>query len=141
MRVLGIDYGDKAVGLAVSDDLGIVARGLPTVIRDHTKKKWVFISQIKEIVDELDIKAIVIGFPINTNFTIGQQGQKTLEFKDKLANQIPGVEIILRDERFTTAIAERVLLEADVSRRRRGQVVDKIAAVVILQGYLDEKRR
>jgi len=138
MRVLGIDYGDKAVGLAISDEMGVVARGLPTIIRDHTKKKWAFIPLIAEIVRNNNVGTVVVGLPINKNFTMGQQGTKTLEFKEKLCNHIPGVDVVLRDERFTTAIAERILLEADVSRKRRGQVIDKMAATIILQDYLDE---
>ncbi|MCL2406763.1 MAG: Holliday junction resolvase RuvX [Defluviitaleaceae bacterium] len=141
MRTLSIDFGDRSVGLAISDELGITARGLNSIIRKPTEKKWAFINQIKEIVDRENILRIVVGYPIRTDTKISEQTNKTLEFKDKLQNALPLQDIYLRDERFTSVIAERVLAEGGVPRHKRGEHVDKLAAVIILQDFLDEKAR
>jgi len=137
-RILALDYGERAIGAAISDELGVTAQGLDTIRRDPAKKKWSFMPQIVEIVEKYNVSTIILGYPINKNYTIGQQAEKTLEFKELLLKTFPAADIILKDERFTTAIASRVLLEADISRKRRGQVVDRMAAVIILQNYLDE---
>ena len=138
MRFLALDYGERAIGAAVSDELGISAQGLATIRRGPNEKKWAFMPQIADIVEKYAIKTIVLGYPLNKDYTVGRQAEKTLEFSNILKKTFPGAEIVLRDERFTSAIAGRVLLEADISRKRRGQVIDKIAAVIILQDYLDE---
>ena len=140
-RVLGIDYGDRAIGLAVSDELGMYARGLTTVRRGKDSPKWAYLEEIKEIAEANGVKTIVLGLPKNMNNTIGSQAEKTLEFGEKLKEILTGVNLVFKDERLTTALAERMLSEREFSRKRRSMVVDKIAAEIILQDYLDERQR
>jgi len=131
---MGLDVGDATIGVAVSDELGLIAHGVTTIKRKNLKFD---IDSLKNIISEKDIKRIIVGLPKNMNNTIGPRGEKTIEFANTLKEHFPGMEIIMWDERLTTSAAERALLEADVTRKNRKKVIDKLAAVLILQGYLD----
>lgn len=136
MRIIGLDYGSKTVGVAVSDPLGLTAQGVETIERKEENKLRKTLARIEELVREYGAEKIVLGFPKNMNNTIGDRAQKTLELKEKLERRT-GLEVILWDERLTTVSAERTLMESKVRRENRKKYVDKIAAVFILQGYLD----
>ena len=136
MRILGLDYGSKTVGVAVSDELGITAQGLETIQRTQAKKLRKTLARIEQLITEYDIGKIVLGCPKNMNNTEGPRVQATLEFMEMLKRRT-GLEVILQDERLTTVSAERVLIESGVRRENRKEVIDKIAAVFILQTYLD----
>ena len=132
-RTLGLDVGDKTIGVAASDLLGWTAQGIETIIRTNIKKD---LQRLEELVKEYEIIKIVVGLPKNMNGTIGPQGEKVLAFAERLKKRFKA-EIVLWDERLTTVAAERSLIAADVSRKKRKEVIDKMAAVYILQGYLD----
>jgi len=139
MRTLALDVGDKRIGVAVSDELGIIARGLATIDRISQKKDT---DRIIEYVKENNTEGIIIGLPLNLNGTDSKQTEKTREFSKKLAdklrsNGMADVKLILHDERFTTKIAEHVLIEADISREKRSKMIDRQSAVVILQSWLN----
>ena len=138
-RVLGIDYGLRRVGIAVSDLLGWTAQGLETIEVNVNKEDY-GIDRLKEIVSEYDIQHIVLGMPKNMNNSVGFRGEETMEYYNILQNKLPYVKITLWDERLSTMGASRALLEADVSRKKRKNVIDKMAAVFILQGYLDSQQ-
>jgi putative Holliday junction resolvase len=138
MRIMGLDLGDATIGVAVSDELGMIANGVTTIRRKSIKYD---IDSLKNIICEKNINKIVIGFPKNMNNTIGPRGEKTIEFSELLKENFPGIEIELWDERLTTCAAERTLIEADMRRKDRKKVIDKLAAVLILQGYLDYMKR
>ncbi len=133
-RVMGLDLGDKTIGVALSDPFGWTAQGLETIRRIGIKKD---LQRLEEIIKEYNVNKIVVGLPKNMNGTIGPQCEKVLEFNQRLAKRFNKVKIIEWDERLTTVAAERSLIEADVSRKKRKKVIDKVAAVYILQGYLD----
>ncbi len=135
-RVLGLDVGDKTIGVAVSDLLGLTAQGVTTIKRFSNKQDF---DAVKGYIDEYNIKKVVVGMPKNMNGTIGPQGEKTEKFATKLHNKY-GVEIIYQDERMTSLSATKVLIEGGVRRENRKQFVDKIAAIFILQAYLDANR-
>ncbi len=137
MRVMGLDIGDKTIGVAVSDLLGLTAQGLETIRRTGLKTDF---KRLNEIVTEKGIHTTVMGLPKNMNGTIGPQGQKVLEFVEDFKKRFPKHEIIMWDERLTTVAAEKALISADVSRKGRKNVIDMVAATFILQGYLDQKR-
>ena len=136
-RIMGLDVGDKTIGVAISDPLLLTAQGLKTIKRESNKKDM---KQIEDIIKEYDVNKIVVGFPKNMNNTIGPQGEKVLNFVEKLKNRF-NIEIVLEDERLTTMAAERTLIEGDVSRKNRKKVIDKVAATYILQTYLDRSIR
>ncbi len=136
MRILGLDYGSRTCGVAVSDPLGITAQGLETIVRKEENKLRRTLARIEELVREYGAEKIVLGFPLNMNDTIGPRAEKTLAFKEMLERRT-GLPVILQDERLTTVEVEEVLIEAGVRREHRKQYVDKLAAVLILQGYLD----
>jgi putative Holliday junction resolvase len=135
LRILGLDFGTKTTGVAVSDPLGFTAQGLEIIRRTDSYNLKPTINRIKEICEEYKVEKIVLGFPKNMNNTEGERCQHTLVFKKKL-EQALALPVDLWDERLTTMEAENVLLAADVSRGRRKQVIDKLAAVLILQNYL-----
>lgn len=132
-RILGLDVGDKTIGVAVSDLLQITAQGVTTIRRENKKKD---LSALKEIIDEYNIKRIVVGLPKNMNGTIGFQGEKVIDFTKDIKSRF-SIDTVYIDERLTTVSAERLLIEADVSRKNRKKVIDKVAASYILQFYLD----
>lgn len=136
MRVMGLDYGSKTVGVAISDLLGITAQGIETIERKEENKLRKTLARIEELVKEYEVDKIVLGFPKNMNNTIGERAEKSLEFQAMLERRI-GIPVIMWDERLTTVEAERTLMESNVRRENRKKYVDKIAAVFILQGYLD----
>jgi len=136
MRVMGLDYGSKTVGVAISDPLGITAQGIETIERKEENKLRKTLARIEELVKEYEVEKIVLGFPKNMNNSIGERAEKSLEFQAMLERRI-GIPVILWDERLTTVEAERTLMESNVRRENRKKYVDKIAAVFILQGYLD----
>ncbi len=136
MRILGLDYGSKTVGVAVSDPLGLTAQRLDTIWRKQENKLRQTLARIKELVDEYRIEQIVLGYPKNMNNTVGERAEKALEFKEMLEKRT-GLPVIMWDERLTTVEADRTLMEAGVRRENRKQYLDGLAAVFILQGYLD----
>ena len=136
MRIMGLDYGTKTVGVAVSDPLGITAQAVETVTRKDENKLRKTLARIESLATEYGVEKFVIGFPKHMNNDIGERAQKSLEFRDMLVRRT-GLEVIMWDERLTTVAAEQTLIESGVRRENRKQYVDKIAAVFILQGYLD----
>lgn len=136
MRIMGLDYGSKTVGVAISDPLCITAQGIETIQRKEENKLRKTLARIEELVKEYEVEKIVLGFPKNMNNTIGDRAEKSLELKERLERRI-GLPVIMWDERLTTVEAERTLIESNVRRENRKKYVDKIAAVFILQGYLD----
>jgi putative Holliday junction resolvase len=133
MRVLGLDIGEKRIGIAVSDELGYTAQGLQVLNRNCLEAD---LKVLQEIIKETDATEVVVGLPKNMDGSLGESAQKVLSFANKMEESIT-VPVILWDERWTTAEATRLLVEADLSRTKRRKVVDKLAAVLILQGYLD----
>lgn len=139
MRILGLDYGTKTVGVALSDGLGITAQGVETITRKSANKLRQTLARIEELIVENQVSLIVLGYPKNMNNTIGERAEATNEFKDILTRRT-GLDVVLVDERLTTMEAERVLIEGNVRRENRKAVIDQIAAAIILQSYLDSNR-
>lgn len=135
-RILGLDIGDKTIGVAISDPTGTLAQGLTTIIRESNKKDY---EILKNFIDEYEVEKIVVGLPKNMNNSIGPQGEKTIKFADKLGNKFR-LTIIYQDERLSTVSAERVLIEGNVRRENRKSFIDKVAATFILQTYLDGRK-
>ncbi len=136
MRIIGLDFGSKTVGVAVSDALGISAQGVEIVRREQEKKLRRTLARIKELVDLYQAERIVLGFPKNMNNTQGERCEKTLAFKEMLEKRT-GLPVELWDERLSTVASDKLMMEAGVRRENRKQYVDQIAATFILQGYLD----
>ncbi len=137
MRIMGLDVGSRTVGIAISDALGWTAQGIETIQINEDEGEF-GIERIKELVKEYVVTEFVVGFPKNMNNTIGPRGEASEQYK-KLLEETFQFPVKLWDERLTTMAAERMLIEADVSRKKRKKVIDKMAAVMILQGYLDSK--
>lgn len=137
MRVLGLDVGTKTVGVALSDEFGWTAQGLTTLKINEEKNVFGF-EEIGQLIKEYQVDTVVIGLPKNMNGTIGPRAEASMEYAKEIESKY-AVPTVLWDERLTTIAAERVLLEADVSRKKRKKVIDKMAAVMILQGYLNSK--
>ena len=135
-KIIGLDVGSKTVGVAVSDLMGWTAQGLDT-LRINEEENELGISKLTEIIKKEDADTVVIGLPKNMNNSIGFRGEASLKYKEALLEALPDLKIVMWDERLSTMAAERSLLEADVSRNKRKKVIDKMAAVFILQGYLD----
>ncbi|MBT3194218.1 MAG: Holliday junction resolvase RuvX [Verrucomicrobia bacterium] len=135
MRTLGIDYGEKRVGVAISDPLGSIALGLCTL---HIKGLKDAIAKVCEVCREKGVETIVVGLPLNMNGSAGPMAEKVEAFAARLGERT-GLPIVMSDERLSSAMAERTLLEADMSRGKRKGVIDKMAAQVILQGHLDRE--
>lgn len=135
MRVLGLDVGDQRIGVAVSDPLGWTAQGVDTITRTGNTKRDC--NLIKDLINTYEVEIIVVGLPKNMNGTLGPQAEKIKEFAGNLQDYV-GIPVVFWDERLSTVAAEKMLLSADVSRKKRKQVIDKMAASVILQGYLDK---
>jgi putative Holliday junction resolvase len=138
MRILGLDFGMKTIGVAVSDPLGWTAQGLEIIRREEENNLKKSIVRLKEICSQYEVESIVLGYPKNMNNTEGERVEKTKQFKKRLEKELR-LPVELWDERLSTVGAERILLEADLSRAKRKNVIDKMAAVFILQGYLDSK--
>lgn len=137
MRVMGLDVGTKTIGIAISDELGLTAQGLKTLRRKSMEDD---LKEIAAIINQFEISKIVVGLPKNMNGTLGSQAETVLKWMEILKDRLQ-VPVVTWDERLSTVGASRVLLEADLSRRKRKKVIDKLAAVLILQGYLDQSRR
>ena len=135
-RALGLDYGSKTVGVAVSDGLGITAQGVEIIRRTQENKLRKTLARIEELIEEYDVEVLVLGYPKNMNNTEGERCEKTKEFKEMLERRT-GLEVILWDERLTTVSADKHMMESGIRREDRKKYVDEIAAVFILQGYLD----
>ena len=135
---MGLDYGTKTVGIAVSDALGLTAQGIETIHYVQHKRDELY-QRIGELVSHYEVERFVVGLPKNMNGSIGERGEACQYFAEQL-NKRFNLPVELYDERLTTMAAERILIEADVSRKKRKKVIDKAAAVLILQGYLDRNR-
>lgn len=140
IRIMGLDFGSKTVGVAVSDLLGITAQGIEIVRRTSENKLRKTLARIEELVAEYEVTEIVLGFPKNMNNTIGERAEKSLAFKEMLERRT-GLPVVMWDERLTTVAANRTLIEGGVRRENRKDYVDMLAAVYILQGYLDSRER
>ena len=136
MRIMGLDYGSKTVGVAISDALGITAQGIETICRKEENKLRKTFARIEELIQEYEVTKIVLGLPKHMNNEIGERAEKSLQFGEMLKRRT-GLEVVMWDERMTTVSAEQVLIENKVRREDRKKYIDKIAAVFILQGYLD----
>ena len=135
MRILGLDVGSKTIGVAVSDELNITAQGVTTLKRKRLDED---VTQVLKLIDEREIGAVVVGLPKNMNGSIGPSARMVFSFIEELEKRTD-TPVITWDERLSTVAAEKALLEADVSRKVRKQVIDRVAAVIILQGYLDSR--
>jgi len=136
MRYLGLDLGTKTLGVSISDITKTIATSLITI--NHDNNFDYLIDKIEEFIDEYKIEKIILGLPKNMNNTLGERAEMVLLFKEKLSQL--GVPIFLEDERLTTRVAENILIDADMSRKKRKKVIDKLAANVILQSYLDKEK-
>lgn len=134
---MGLDVGSKTIGVAVSDELGLTAQGLKIIQRKTMEDDW---RELYAIISQFMIEKIVVGLPINMNGTLGRQAETILEWINRFKDRTP-IPVETWDERFSTVEASRTLLEADLSRKKRKRVIDKLAAVLILQGFLDQARR
>lgn len=136
MRIMGLDYGSVTVGVAISDELGFTAQGIEVIRRKQETKLRQTLARIEDLVKEYAIELIILGYPKNMNNTIGDRAIKSEEFADTLRRRT-GLDVILWDERLTTVSAHNAMIEGNVRREDRAKVVDQVAAVFILQGYLD----
>jgi len=136
LRVMGMDYGEKTIGIAISDPFGWTAQGVEIIRRKEENNLKSSVERIRDLIKEYNVEKIILGFPKNMNNTLGPRAEKTLEFMKKLEKEF-SLPIVLWDERLSTKAAENILLEADLSRNKRKKVIDKMAAVYILQGFLD----
>ena len=139
MRIMGLDYGSKTVGVAISDPLFLTAQGIEIVRRKEENKLRKTCARIEELIEEYEVEEIVLGYPKNMNDTLGERIEKTEEFKEMLERRT-GLKVHLWDERLTTVAADRAMIEAGLRREERKEHVDKLAAVFILQGYLDYRK-
>lgn len=138
MKIMGLDFGSKTVGVAISDALGITAQGIEIVRRTSENKLRQTLARIETLIQENEVGKLVLGFPKNMNNTIGDRAEKSLAFKEMLERRT-GLEVVMWDERLTTVEANRTLMESNVRREDRKKYVDQLAAVYILQGYLDSE--
>ena len=140
MRIMGLDFGSRTVGVAVSDSLLITAQGLEIIRRKEENKLRQTLARLEELIEEYEVEEIVLGLPKNMNATEGVRAELTREFQDKLERRT-GLPVILWDERLTTVAADKTMMESGVRRENRREHVDKIAAALILQGYLASRRQ
>ncbi|MDF2874619.1 MAG: yrrK, partial [Sporomusa sp.] len=138
MRILALDVGDKTIGVAVCDELKLTAQGVEVIRRTSAARDF---ARLNELITQYEVGLVVIGLPKNMNGTIGPRGELVKDFANDLVQAVPNVEIKFWDERLSTVAAQKALIAADVSRAKRRQVIDKMAAVFILQGYLDSLSR
>lgn len=136
MRIMGLDFGSKTVGVAVSDPLGLTAQGVEIIRRKSEKKLRQTLARIEELVDQYQVERIVLGLPKHMNNDIGERAEKSLEFQEMLEKRT-GLRVVMWDERLTTVEADRTMMETGIRRENRKEYVDMLAAVFILQGYLD----
>ncbi len=140
MRIMGLDFGAKTVGVAISDPLLITAQGIEIIRRKEENKLRKTLARIEELIVEYEVEEIVLGLPKNMNDTQGERVELSLEFKEKLERRT-GLPVHMWDERLTTVAADKAMIEAGLRREERKEHVDKVAAVFILQGYLDLRSR
>lgn len=139
MRIMGLDYGSKTVGVAISDPNEVIANGIEIIRRKDENKLRQTLARIEELIEEYDVQKIVLGLPKNMNNTEGFRVEVTMEFKEKLERRT-NLPVDMYDERLTTVIADKTMMEAGVRRENRKEYVDMIAATIILQDYLDFKK-
>lgn len=139
MRILGLDYGSKTVGVAVSDALGLTAQGVEIIRRKSEKRLRQTLARIDALIEEYQVESIVLGFPKNMNNTVGDRAEKSLEFQ-RILEKRTGLPVVMWDERLTTVEAYQIMTETKVPREDRKKYVDELAAMIILQGYLDYSR-
>ena len=137
MKIMGLDIGSKTIGVAVSDDMGWTAQGVSTIARKGIKRD---LQELKELLDQYNVSEIVVGLPKNMDGTIGKQAEEVLDLAEMIRTDLD-IPVTPWDERLSTRAATRTLLEANVSRKKRKKVIDKMAAVFILQGFLDSKTK
>lgn len=140
MRIMGLDFGSKTVGVAISDPLLITAQGIEIIRRKDENKLRQTLARIEALIAEYEVERIVLGLPKNMNDTLGERAELSLEFKEKLERRT-GLPVVVWDERLTTVAADRAMMEAGIRRENRKEHVDRIAACLILQGYLDSCRK
>ena len=140
MRIMGLDFGSNTVGVAISDPLFITAQGIEIIRRKDENKLRQTLARIEELIQEYEVEEIVLGLPKNMNDTAGPRAMITMEFKEKLERRT-GLMVHTWDERLTTVAADKAMMEAGIRRENRKEYVDKIAAVFILQGFLDYRKR
>lgn len=140
IRIMGLDFGSKTVGVAISDPLGFTAQGIEIIRREQENKLRRTMARIEALIQEYQVTEIVLGYPKNMNNTVGERAEKSLAFKEMLERRT-GLPVVMWDERLTTVAANRTLMEGGVRRENRKDYVDMIAAVYILQGYLDSLER
>lgn len=136
MRKMSLDVGTRTIGIAVSDLMGMIANGVETVRRTSEEKDY---ERIAQLIKEHEVDTLVVGYPKNMNGTIGERAQACEAMAHKLEDMFPEVKVVLWDERLSTVAAEKVLVDADMRRNKRKKIIDMMAAVVILQNYLDSK--
>lgn len=138
MRIMGLDFGSRTVGVAISDSLLITAQGVEIIRRKEENKQRQTLARIEELIEANDVEEIVLGLPKNMNDTEGERVEATMEFREKLERRT-GLPVIMWDERLTTVAADKAMMEAGIRRENRKNYVDMIAATLILQGYLDKR--
>lgn len=136
MRSMGLDYGTRTIGVATSDLLGMIAGGIETINRTSEEKDF---ARIGELIKEHEVDTVVVGYPKNMNGTVGERGKASAAFAEEVRRRFD-VKVVLWDERLSTVAAEKVLVDADLRRKKRKKIIDMMAAVVILQNYLDSRR-
>jgi putative Holliday junction resolvase len=141
LRILGLDYGDKTIGVALSDPLGWTAQGMEVIRRENPAEYKKSLKRLSELVEEFNPEVIVLGYPKNLDNSEGERCIKTKAFGERIEKRFPNITLVFWDERFSTIAAERSLREAQLSHEKRKSVIDKMAAVHILQGYLDSRNR
>lgn len=139
MRIMGLDFGSKTIGVAISDELLLTAQGIEIIRRKEENKLRQSLARIEALIEEYKVNEIVLGYPKNMNNTEGERVALTNEFKEKLERRT-GLPVALWDERLTTVAADRFMMEAGIRREERKEHVDRIAATFILQGYLDYRK-
>lgn len=138
MRIMGLDFGSRTVGVAISDSLLITAQGVEIIRRKEENKQRQTLARIEALIEANDVEEIVLGLPKNMNDTEGERVEATMEFREKLERRT-GLPVIMWDERLTTVAADKAMMEAGIRRENRKNYVDMIAATLILQGYLDKR--
>lgn len=136
MRIMGLDYGSKTIGVAISDSLGITAQGIEVIERKEENKLRKSLARLEQLIEEYEVGEIVLGYPKNMNNTLGDRIARTEEFKEHIERRT-GLKVTFWDERLTSVAAEKAMLEGGLSKKQREARIDKIAAAFILQGYLD----
>ena len=137
MRSMSLDVGTKTIGIAVSDLMGMIANGVETIRRTTLERDY---ARLAELIKEHEVDTLVVGYPKNMNGTIGERAQACAAMAEELKVKFPSCKVVLWDERLSTVAAEKVLIDADLKRKKRKKVIDMMAAVVILQNYLDSKQ-